>query len=336
MKQHKVEKLLAGVLSISLAMGVSVMPAFAAQVQGPPYEDMSRVYLTKNYELTNTDTISPEETFTFTIDPVTVTDASDDITPENMPMPTIGTVSYLRGEAGSTTKTKEIKIDLPEYDSVGVYTYIIHEAAGNSAGVTYYDDAILLRVTVIEQDGKLRIAAVHTEDPESTGEGKKDDFDDLYSAGELEVHKDVEGIMGNKEKYFKFTVQLTGEEGKTYQDSYAITGGSYDANPTSIEIKPGETTEATFYLKDDDTIHNENLPYGVEYKVSETPVADYVTTETGTEGEVDAAVEQANFTNTKGGTVDAGVVLDSAPYLFTLTGAAGVGLLLTLRRRHQK
>ena len=334
MKQNKVEKLLAGVLSISLAMGVSVMPAFAAS--GETYADMDSVVIKKNYELANTGTISPEEAFTFTIDPGTVTDASDDITPENMPMPTIGTVSYLRGEAGSTTKTKEIKIDLPKYDSVGVYTYIIHEAAGNSAGVTYYGDAILLRVTVIEQDGKLRIAAVHTEDPESTGEGKKDDFDNLYSAGELEVHKDVEGIMGNKEKYFKFTVQLTGEEGKTYQDSYAITGGSYDANPASIEIKPGETTEATFYLKDDDTIHIKNLPYGVEYKVSETPVADYVTTETGTEGEVDEAVEQANFTNTKGGTVDAGVVLDSAPYLFTLTGAAGVGLLLTLRRRHQK
>lgn len=334
MKQNKVEKLLAGVLSISLAMGVSVMPAFAAS--GETYADMDSVVIKKNYELANEGTFSPAETFSFDIEADNVTDASDDITPENMPMPTIGTVSYLRGEAGSTTKTKEIKIDLPEYESVGVYTYIIHEAAGNSAGVTYYGDAILLRVTVIEQDGKLRIAAVHTEDPESTGEGKRDDFDNLYSAGELEVHKDVEGIMGNKDKYFKFTVQLTGEEGKTYQDSYAITGGSYDANPDSIEIRPGETTEATFYLKDDDTIHIENLPYGVEYKVSETPVADYVTTETGTEGEVNAAVEQANFTNTKGGTVDAGVVLDSAPYLFTLTGAAGVGLLLTLRRRHQK
>ena len=55
MKQNKAEKLLAGVLSISLAMGVSVMPAFAAQVQGPPYEDMSRVYLTKNYELPGRD-----------------------------------------------------------------------------------------------------------------------------------------------------------------------------------------------------------------------------------------------------------------------------------------
>lgn len=334
MKQNKAEKLLAGVLSISLAMGVSVMPAFAAS--GETYADMDSVVIKKNYELANEGTFSPAETFSFDIEADNVTDASDDITPENMPMPTIGTVSYRRGEAGSTTKTKEIKIDLPEYDSVGVYTYIIHEVAGHSAGVTYYGDAILLRVTVIEQDGKLRIAAVHTEDPESTGEGKKDDFDNLYSAGELEVHKDVEGIMGNKDKYFEFTVQLTGEEGKTYQDSYAITGGSYDANPASIEIRPGETTEATFYLKDGDTIHIGNLPYGVEYKVSETPVADYVTTETGTEGEVDEAVEQASFTNTKGGTVDAGVVLDSAPYLFTLTGAAGVGLLLTLRRRHQK
>ena len=334
MKQNKAEKLLAGVLSISLAMGVSVMPAFAAS--GETYADMDSVVIKKNYELANEGTFSPAETFSFDIEADNVTDASDDITPENMPMPTIGTVSYRRGEAGSTTKTKEIKIDLPEYDSVGVYTYIIHEVAGHSAGVTYYGDAILLRVTVIEQDGKLRIAAVHTEDPESTGEGKKDDFDNRYSAGKLEVHKDVEGIMGNKEKYFEFRVQLTGEEGKTYQDSYAITGGSYDANPASIKIRPGETTEATFYLKDDDTIHIENLPYGVEYKVSEAPVADYVTTETGTEGEVDEAVEQANFTTTKGGTVDAGVVLDSAPYLFTLTGAAGVGLLLTLRRRHQK
>ena len=333
MKQNKAEKLLAGVLSISLAMGVSVMPAFAAS--GETYADMDSVVIKKNYELANEGTFSPAETFSFDIEADNVTDASEGIDAADY-MPIVGDVTYAQGEAGSASKTKKIEIKLPEYDSVGVYTYIIHEAAGNSAGVTYYGDAILLRVTVIEQDGKLRIAAVHTEDPESTGEGKKDDFDNLYSAGELEVHKDVEGIMGNKDKYFKFTVQLTGEEGKTYQDSYAITGGSYDANPTSIKIKPGETTEATFYLKDDDTIHIENLPYGVEYKVSETPVADYVTTETGTEGEVDEAVEQASFTNTKGGTVDAGVVLDSAPYLFTLTGAAGVGLLLTLRRRHQK
>ena len=44
MKQNKAEKLLAGVLSISLAMGVSVMPAFAAQVQGPPKAEFCRAF----------------------------------------------------------------------------------------------------------------------------------------------------------------------------------------------------------------------------------------------------------------------------------------------------
>ena len=117
MKQNKAEKLLAGVLSISLAMGVSVMPAFAAQVQGPPYEDMSRVYLTKNYELANTGTISPEETFTFAIEPGTVTDASEGIDAAKY-LPSVGDVTYAQGEAGSANKTKQIEIQLPKYDSV--------------------------------------------------------------------------------------------------------------------------------------------------------------------------------------------------------------------------
>ena len=116
MKQNKAEKLLAGVLSISLAMGVSVMPAFAAQVQGPPYEDMSRVYLTKNYELANTGTLSPEETFTFAIEPGTVTDASEGIDAAKY-LPSVGDVTYAQGEAGSANKTRQIEIQLPEYNS---------------------------------------------------------------------------------------------------------------------------------------------------------------------------------------------------------------------------
>ena len=333
MKQNKAEKLLVGVLSISLAMGVSVMPAFAAA--GMQYEDMDHIVIRKNYELTNTGTASPAETFTFDIERDDVNDAAAGVTAANMPLPTIGSVAYVKGEAGSATKTKEIRIDLPTYNSVGVYTYIIHEVEGNKAGVSYYGDDILLRVTVIEQDGKIRVAAVHTENPESTGDGKKDSFDNTYSAGELDIHKDVEGIMGDKSKYFEFTLTLVGEEGKVYDGPYAVTGGSNASNPTEVNVTPGGLSAYTFYLKDGDTIHIENLPYGVEYEVSETAAAGYETTSEGTEGKVDEAVETASFTNTKGGTVDAGVVLDSAPYLFTLTGAAGVGLLLTLRRRQK-
>ena len=108
MKQNKVEKLLAGVLSISLAMGVNVMPAFAAQVQGPPYEDMSRVYLTKNYELANTGTISPEETFTFAIEPGTVTDASEGIDAADY-LPNVGSVTYRQGEAGNRDQAARVR-----------------------------------------------------------------------------------------------------------------------------------------------------------------------------------------------------------------------------------
>ena len=79
MKQNKVEKLLAGVLSISLAMGVNVMPAFAAS--GETYADMDSVVIKKNYELANEGTFSPAETFSFDIEADNVTDASDDITP---------------------------------------------------------------------------------------------------------------------------------------------------------------------------------------------------------------------------------------------------------------
>ena len=112
MKQNKAEKLLAGVLSVFLALGVSVMPAFAAQVQGPPYEDMSRVYLTKNYELANTGTISPEETFTFTIDPGTVTDASEGIDAADY-KPIVGDVTYAQAKPAARTRPGRSKFSCP-------------------------------------------------------------------------------------------------------------------------------------------------------------------------------------------------------------------------------
>ena len=94
----------------------------------------------------------------------------------------------------------------------------------------------------------------------------------------------------------------------------------------------------TFDLRHGQTASLTNLPYGMSYTVAEDDYTamGYTTEKTGDSGTVSAAGVTAAFTNTKGGTVDAGVVLDSAPYLFTLTGAAGIGLLLTLRRRHQK
>lgn len=335
MKQNKTKKIFVGALALSVAVAAGSLPAFATAETPQRFEDMDTVTLTKIYELVNEGTLSPEESFYFTIMPKEVTDAGDDVTTGNMPVPTVGSVKYLRGEAGSANMTKKITIDLPEYDSVGVYTYIIREVAGTSAGVDYYGGDILLRVTVIEQDGKLRVAAVHTEEPDS-GEDKTDSFANSYAAGELDIHKDVEGNLGDKSKYFEFKVTLTGETDKTYQDSYAVTGGSNAANPQTVEVVPGQSTEYTIYLRDDETLHIENLPYGVTYDVQEIVPDDYEMKVEGNDGKVDSAAENVVFTNTKNGTIDTGVVLDNAPYLLTLATAAGAGLLLTLRRRHEK
>ena len=209
-----------------------------------------------------------------------------------------------------------------------MYEYTLKEVDGETAGVTYYDKDIKLVVTVVnDNNGKLRIAAVHTE---STGEAKSDNFPNTYKAGELDVSKTVTGNLGDKNKYFEFKVTLTGEEGKTYRDSYAVTGGSNTENPSTIKI--GE--ETTFLLKHGETIHIENLPYGVTYTVTETAAEGYTTEKTGDTGEINAADQAAEFTNNKAGSIDTGVVLNNMPYILVLAVlAAGVAVFIIRKRR---
>lgn len=79
--------------------------------------------------------------------------------------------------------------------------------------------------------------------------------------------KEVTGNLGDKSKYFDFTITLTGKNGATYnQDGYAVTLGSYSKNPQTIKI--GDRTP--FKLKHGDTITINNLPKDVTYTVEET------------------------------------------------------------------
>ena len=300
-----------------------------AMATGNTYEDMETITISKEYKLTNPGTLSPAETFTFIIERTSVTDAGAGIDATNMPIPTIGTVTYAKGEAGSGTDTKDITITLPVYTSVGVYTYTIKEKEGVNAGVKYYDKDIKLVVTVIEQDGKVRVAAVHTE---ATGEQKNDNFPNEYSAGDLEFGKVVTGNLGDKAKYFDVTVTLTGVTGKTYDNPYPVTGGSNTANPGTIAVG----TPTLFKIKDGETIKIANLPYGVTYTVVE---ADYTGEGYDAAGysesdeEIDSALDTVVITNNKDTDVDTGISLDSIPYILIL-GFAVLGISgLFLKRR---
>lgn len=344
----KMKKLISLLLALVMVLSLSTV-AFAAEGEGteepaPTYPNMDNVTLTKEYKLTNSDTTSPAETFSFSALTCTeVAETADGVKVTDVPVPTISSVEYKAGEAGGDKARKNITISLPAasaYPSVGIYTYTFVEIDNKTAGVDYRSDAIKLVVTVIEQNGKIRVGTVHTE---SASDGNKSaEFDNTYSAGSLSVKKNVTGIMGDKGKYFDFKVVFTAPTGKKVNSTISYQGGTDAGNTGSITFAEGETSkEVTFRLKDGETIHFTNIPYEVKYKVTETPVTDYTTTikvdgeaKDAAEANIVGASTNVEFTNDKGGTVDTGVVLDTLPYVMILAVAAVCGMALLLKKRH--
>lgn len=330
------KKFVAILLTLMLVLGIGA--AVADEGPATPTTDLTdheTVKIKKVYKLEGAGT-SPVETFTLMqVGDGTVTNGEATSAPA---LVTITGAAFAAGAATANGATGEITVALPEYTSVGVYEYTLQEVAGTTAGVTYYGKTIKLVVTVINgENGKLRIAAVHTE---SEDEEKSDKFVNTYRAGTLNVSKTVTGNMGDKNKYFEFDVTLTGEEGKAYGESYVVSGGSKEANnPASIKI--GEKT--TFKLKHGDTLSIANLPYGVTYTVTEVDAkenekgvlmnGDYEVTKTGDSGTIGAASQTAAFTNHKDGEIDTGVTTENLPYVLLIGFVVLAGAALLIKRK---
>lgn len=316
------KKIISLALALVLVLSMSTV-AFATDGEETTYTDMSTVTLTKEYKLTNAGTTSPAETFTFSaLTCTSVTDAADGVTTGNAPVPTIASVAYAAGEAGSETARKNITITLPTYTSVGIYTYTFTETDGGTAGVTYRSDAITLVVTVIEQGGKVRVAAVHTE---GEGKGKSGEFNNEYSAGSLSVKKTVTGIMGDQQKEFTVKVTFTAPADDTVREAITYVDGT---ETKTIAAGDGWTgsKEVEITLKHDETVTFTNIPYGVTYTVVED---DYTNEADGGYDEasyafddenkkIDSASENVTITNNKDGEIDTGITMDSMPYILLL------------------
>ena len=330
------KKFLSLALALVLVLSMSTV-AFAAEGEETTYTDMSTVTLTKEYKLTNAGTTSPAETFAFSALTCTnVTDAADSVTTTNAPVPTIASVSYTAGEAGGENAKKNITITLPTYTSVGIYTYTFTETDGGTAGVTYRSDAITLVVTVIEQDGKVRVAAVHTE---GEGEAKSGEFNNEYSAGSLSVKKTVTGIMGDQQKEFTVKVTFTAPEGDSVREAITYVDGTETKTIAAGEGWTG-SKEVEITLKHDETVTFTNIPYGVTYTVVEN---DYTAEADGgydaasynfddNNKKIDSASENVTITNNKDGDIDTGINMDSMPYILLLAVAC-MGLFVFISKK---
>lgn len=329
------KKFLSMMLALVLVLSMSTI-AFANEGEETTHTDMSTVTLTKEYKLTNDGTTSPAETFAFsTLTCTKVTDAADGVTAKDAPRPTISDVSYEAGEAGGNNAKKRITINLPTYTSVGIYTYTFTETDGGTAGVTYRSAPITLVVTVIEQNGKVRVAAVHTE---GDGPTKSGEFNNEYSAGSLSVKKTVTGIMGDQQKEFNVKVTFNAPEGDTVREAITYTDG------TETQTIAGDWTgskEVNITLKHNETVTFNNIPYGVTYDVVED---DYTGDNGGYEDasysfddehkKIDTPSENVTITNNKGGYVDTGINMDSMPYILMLA-VVFMGLFLFFSKKRK-
>lgn len=327
--------LAAAAISAAMMLGAAA-PALAATTTTNANFDVQ-------YNLTGEGS-SLAEDLTFTPTCTNVTDAADGVTKDNAPNITIENVKFAAGALNSTTSkaNADATIVVPTtYTSVGKYFYDVKVGHNTkNAGVTYDDETLKVEV-VVENGAKpgdfvAKVAYVKSGEKKIDGtDGNGISFD--FKTGDLSVSKKVTGNLGDKSKYFDFTVTFTNPADVAYATSYTIDGGSEGSNnPTSVTLEAGKNTAVTIHAKDGDTVNFQDLPAGVTYTVAEAKADGYETTESKkADGSITGADKDADeFTNNKESKVDTGVLLNNAPYIAIIGGAAVVAIYVVNKRRH--
>ena len=328
------------ILALVLSFGITAMAAEPVMTsKATTYEALIKTY---NVVGGNDATLYPAETLTFTSTPAV-----------GNPDPTNLTVNDL--EVTGNTKQKLV-INVPAYSKVGVYHYTITENAGNTQGVTYTTDAVNVSVLVeydyTDEDGdgyglKATIGVTNAAG-EGEGELKHDTFTNTYSLGSLTVSKEVAGNLASQSQEFAIDVTFTSDQpvlstitcgdGQTIvpNEDWSLVDGVYTAMVT-VKLIHGQ--DVTF----------NNIPAGVTYTVVEqakheapdpngsNPETGYTVTYEGETGTIaENVTAAAKVINTKGTTVNTGVVLDSLPYVLLIAVAVVAVVLFTVRKRRNR
>lgn len=335
-------------MNVKLTRGLAAAAVSAAMMLGTAVPALAATTATNanfdvQYNLTGEGS-SLAEVLTFTPTCTSVTDAAAGVTKETAPNLKIDNVNFAAGALNKDTKkaNADAVIVVPDtYTSVGKYFYDVKVGhMTTNAGVTYDDETLKVEVVVENGDKPgdfvAKVAYVKSGEKKITGEdGKGINFD--FKTGDFSVSKKVTGNLGDKSKYFDFTVTFSNPANETYATSYTINGGSEDSkNPTSVTLEAGKDTVVTIHAKDGDTVNFQDLPAGVTYTVTEAEADGYTKKETKTpDGTIAGAdKDEAEFNNDKTSEIDTGVLLNNAPYIAILGGAAVVTIYLVNKRRH--
>lgn len=280
----------------------------------------------------------------------------------------VGDTVTLTAEQKYAKKTVTVDFGSVKFNAPGIYRYIITESAASQDGIT--NDTTNTRTLDVfvayenaEQGGQLVVSnyilypGTKTDATDVDAGTKDDGFTNTYSTNDLTLEKQVTGNQGDRDKYFAFTVNITG----------AVAGTIYTVDLTKAEVSPtvdgtpktnkatltatdGNVTE-TYYLKDDQFIVIQGLTQDTNYQITENSyttdgyttsyVIDSLSSVTSSDTDIQTMGTEdhkVTFTNNKNGTVPTGILLEIAPYIIlgVVVLAGFVALFATRRRRTSK
>ncbi len=248
-------------------------------------------------------------------------------------------------------QTGKLRLQLPTYNSVGVYYYTVTQTPGDTAGVEYDSKEIIVKVTVVQQiDGKVNVAfataSLVDEDGKPGTDVKTATFVNTYSAGSLSVKKLVEGNLGARDKEFTVNVEFTAPVDALGNYDVVNSTISYYEDADEITISPvwnGNKASVQIQLHHEETVTFTNIPYGVTYNVTEEDytsegyVAGVITYDDPNKKiDADTPNDTVTVTNTKNSAVDTGIVLDSLPYVLLIAVAVVGVVIFTARKRSRR
>lgn len=353
----KLKKLFAGVVAAAMIATMS-FPAFATRPT-PNVGANGLVTITKNYKVVGSeDKKAPAETFNFTVTPgATIHTETGDVekTVEKSEATTIPamaansdkkTVEFTTALTADGTGTFTVDVANLNITKPGIYYYTVTETAGNTAGVDYAADPMIMVITAGYADDENSTLSywVGLHDSKEFN-NKNKPFENTYTAGSLNVTKKVTGSLGNKDKKFNIDVTFTAPAGKTVNSTITyvnngektIAPAAWKLNTTTNKYEATVTVE----LAHKESVQFNNIPKDVTYIVEEQDYSreEYTATyeETTKAGTIASDVKSTTITNKRGDdTIDTGVILDNAPYILMLAVVAGGAMTLVIKKRREE
>lgn len=278
-------------------------------------------------------------------------------------------------------KTPTIHFDGVTFPEPGIYRYVVTETSAGQQGISYDTQAATpgakvryLDVYVVDNNGTLEIDSQvfhenastinagtnNGSEVETTVADKSDGYVNSFATKNLSFAKEVTGNQGSKDKYFDFTLQITGAQpNMTYVVDITGAEATSGSNASTISANTGQTNATTitvnnsgnatthFYLKHGQYVTVKGLPEGTSYTLTEN-AEDYKSTagttnvthgnsayNDSTNGTISSSDIYTGYTNTRQGVIPTGVILTVAPFMIGMLLFGALALFLVSRRRRE-